>query len=67
MSAQASESVQLRCDMRSDCTAPVSMIDDRGFAYCAPHGVSRRGGGIRCRKLTPAELRKLERGEVIAY
>lgn len=53
---------RLRCDMTRDCVAPVSHIDQKGFAYCTPHGLERRLYQP-CRKLRPHELRKLHRGE----
>lgn len=53
----------LRCDM--GCMNPVTMIDNKGFAYCAEHGMERRFY-MPCRKLRPHELRKLQRGEALA-
>jgi hypothetical protein len=41
------------------------MIDQDGYVYCEPHGMRRRNGGRPCRKLRPAEVRKLARGERI--
>lgn len=59
--------VNLRCDMRHDCAAAVTHIDESGFAYCAPHGEQRQASQwARCRKLRPHELRKLQRGEALA-
>jgi hypothetical protein len=55
----------LRCDMKHECTEPIAYIDDKGFIYCAPHGVARKYWR-RCRKLRPHELRKLTRGEPLA-
>lgn len=57
----------LRCDMHDACKAPVTHMDNRGFIYCETHGVARRQGGTPCRKLRPAELRKVEKGESISY
>ena len=58
----------IQCDMDNACTAPATYIDDKGFAYCAPHGRSRSTDGYhRCRKLRPHELRKLQRGETLAH
>lgn len=51
----------LACDMVAGCSAPVSHIDDKGYVYCAPHGLDRRGARP-CRKLRPYELRRLSRG-----
>lgn len=56
----------LKCDGWCDEANPVAMIGNKGYAYCAPCGVQRRQSGYEnVRKLTPAELRKLERGEVL--
>ena len=60
----------LQCDGRKDCPDIVTHIDEKGFIYCAKHGVDRRGypGGIynrRCRKLRPHEVRRLQRGDVL--
>lgn len=49
----------LTCGMRKDCGAPVTMLDEKGFAYCTEHGVERRSHGPRCRRLTTAELLQL--------
>lgn len=54
-----------RCDMTADCTEPVTHLDQDGFVYCTTHGLQRRCWQP-CRKLRPAEVRKLERGEQIA-
>jgi hypothetical protein len=53
------------CDMLIDCQAPITMIDAKGYLYCASHGLSRRQA-VPCRKLRSAELRKLIRGEQIS-
>lgn len=55
----------LRCDMATDCLSPVTMIDRKGYVYCAADGIERRFY-VDCRKLRPHELRKLERGEQLA-
>jgi hypothetical protein len=55
----------LTCDMKKECAAPVTHIDQDGFAYCTPHGEQRRMYQP-CRKLRPWELRKLQRGEPLA-
>ena len=60
------EDGRLCCDMQEGCTQRVTNIDIKGFVYCAPHGEARKAY-CRCRKLKPAELRKLERGESILY
>ena len=61
---------KLECVARKDCTDVVTHIDEKGFIYCAKHGVNRRGypGGIynrRCRKLRPHEVKRLQRGAVL--
>lgn len=58
--------VQVTCDMTDDCATAVSMLDEKGYVYCAEHGLARRDYGLRCRKLRPHELRRIERGEQIA-
>lgn len=55
----------LRCDMAADCGEPVTMIDQKGYAYCTDHGLERRQWQP-CRKLRGWELRKLQRGEPLA-
>lgn len=60
------EEKTLKCDMRDDCAAPVAYLDNRGFIYCADHGVTRRAGGTPCRKLRPAEIARLKAGQTIA-
>lgn len=57
----------LRCDMDKACTADVSHVDHKGYVYCAAHGVQRKTSGIRCRKLTATEIRKLAASEPITY
>lgn len=57
----------LVCDMTKGCAAPVTHVDEKGYVYCTTHGQQRRSGGIRCRKLTAAERRKLESGRTISY
>ena len=57
---------KLRCDMERDCGEVVTHIDVKGFVYCAKHGVVRKAWQ-RCRKLTSAEVKKLERDEPISY
>lgn len=52
----------LCCDMKDDCAAPVTHIDNKGYAYCTQHGVERRSWRP-CRKLRGWELRRLQRGE----
>jgi hypothetical protein len=58
---------KLECTMEKDCKNPVSMIDNKGFLYCAHHGAQRKMGGVPCRKLSSGEIKKLERDESIRY
>ena len=58
---------RLTCDGWCDGANPVAMIGNKGYAYCAPCGVSRRESGYEnVRKCRPAELKKLQRGEALA-
>lgn len=52
----------LTCDMVEGCAESVAMIDQKGYAYCEPHGMERRGW-MPCRKLRGWELRRLESGK----
>jgi hypothetical protein len=61
---RATPAVALRCDMTRDCDAPVAYVDIKGYVFCAKHGIARRCSQ-RCRKLTPAERRRLERGDAL--
>lgn len=56
---------KLQCDMHEACSAPITHIDVKGFVYCGEGAVTRKQYQ-RCRKLTPAELKTLLRGEPIA-
>lgn len=53
----------LRCEMEEGCTGLVTHLDEKGYVYCMHHGKQRRGGGIRCRQLKPAEVKRLQNGE----
>ena len=55
----------LQCDMTEDCTAEVTMIDDKGWVYCANHGWVRKNTGRLCRQLRTYEVNRLRRGEQI--
>jgi len=57
----------LKCDGGwSCCDHHVTMIGNKGYAYCSPCGISRRESGYEnVRKLRPHELAKLLRGEVL--
>lgn len=52
------------CDMRKGCAAPVAMLDQKGYVYCAVHGAARQTSQP-CRKLRPHELNRLRRGETV--
>lgn len=48
------------CEMRRECTAPVTHIGDKGYVYCAEHAQIRRASGYEhCRRLRQWELRLL--------
>lgn len=55
----------LQCDMKRDCKQVVTHIDDKGFVYCHPHGVQRKGYRP-CRMLMPKELEQLKAGMPLA-
>lgn len=57
----------LHCDMATDCAASVTHIDNKGYVYCAKHGVRRKASGVPCRQLQPTEKQKLESGETVSY
>ena len=59
--------VRLQCDQEKDCKEPVSMIDNKGWTYCTKHGEQRKSAGVPCRKMKPAEIKKLEEGGTIKY
>lgn len=55
-----------KCDgwCERDGSAPLTHIDESGFAYCTPCGVKRQQDGWkRCRKLRPHEINRIMRGE----
>lgn len=56
----------MHCDMTKECLGAVTHIDSKGYCYCAKHGEQRKSSGNRCRKLKPAELAKLAKGETIS-
>jgi len=53
------------CDMTKDCAEPVSMIDNKGFAYCTKHGEQRKSHGVPCRKMSAKELETINSGKPI--
>ncbi len=48
-----------------NCKAPVVYLDSNGYVYCAKHAPPK-GGRNRVRKLRPAEIKKVNRGEMYA-
>lgn len=52
------ENKKLKCDMTKECPEEVTHIDEKGFLYCARHGYQRKNV-MRCRKLRPAELKRI--------
>jgi hypothetical protein len=53
-----------RCDMRADCTAPVTMIGSKGYVYCRQHGTQRRAYRTeRTRLMRPWEIKLIEAGK----
>ena len=54
------------CDGWCEKTGEVAMIDQAGFAYCEPCGMTRRQYEP-CRKLRPHELNRLRRGEQLTH
>jgi hypothetical protein len=57
----------LTCDMVRGCANPVTHIDNKGWVYCEKHGPIRRMHGTPCRKMTAAEVKRLESGQTIPY
>jgi hypothetical protein len=55
----------LVCDMDRDCKAPITHIDAKGYIYCRKHGVQRKASGVRCRQMTPAELKAIHSGDAL--
>lgn len=55
----------MTCDMRRDCTMPVTHIGSKGYIYCAAHALDRRGWE-HCRKLRKWEIALIERGIPLA-
>lgn len=56
--------VNLTCDMRDECPAPVTHIGDKGYRYCTDHGAQRRATGYeRVRKMRAWEVDLLKAGK----
>ena len=60
------ETRMLTCDMEHGCMGEVTHIDNKGYVYCAAHGIERRGYRP-CRKLRGTEKQRLETGTAIRY
>lgn len=55
---------KLECNMKDDCTSPITHIDEKGFIYCKEHGLERKQSHRkRCRQLKPKELKDLQSGK----
>lgn len=52
----------LQCDMSHDCTRTVTHVEEKGWVYCAEHGIARRTHR-RCRRLRPWEVLMLRKGQ----
>lgn len=50
------------CDMKNDCTKPVTHIGEKGYVYCAEH-VECRSGVERCRKMRGWERARIAAGK----
>jgi len=50
------------CDMRRDCTNPVTHIGEKGYIYCAEHALCRKGFE-RVRRMYVWELKLIEAGK----
>ncbi len=64
--AAAPPPTRLKCDMRADCTNPVTHIGSKGWVYCAPCAADRQYQE-RCRRMRKWEIERLERGDQISY
>lgn len=58
--------LHIHCDMTAECDQPITHLDDKGYVYCTTHGLQRRDYRP-CRKLRPAEINKLQRGEQLDH
>ena len=57
---------RLKCDGWCGHAGTVTHIDEKGYAYCTPCGTQRKASH-RCRKLTGAEIKRLQAGLTISY
>jgi hypothetical protein len=55
---------RLQCEMRAECTQPVSCIGEKGYLYCAACAAHRHDVE-RTRRLRPFEIRILEAGRAL--
>ena len=55
--------LQTRCDGEAGCTTSATWLDNKGYAYCEPHGRDRRAGGTPARPLRAWEIEVLKAGE----
>lgn len=58
------ESVVVTCDMRRECTNPITHIGVKGYAYCTEHAGWRRGVE-RCRRMRQWEIALLKQGKAL--
>lgn len=61
----AENTVKVTCDMKHDCSNPVTHIGEKGYAYCAEHASLRRGYE-RCRRMRQWEINLLNSGKQLA-
>lgn len=60
--------MKLTCEMSKNCQKPVTHIGSKGYVYCTPCALERRASGYeRTRKMTKAELAKVQSGTPIRY
>jgi len=52
-----------RCDGKAGCTTAATWLDNKGYAYCEPHGRDRRAGGTPARPLRAWEIQVLNDGQ----
>ena len=53
---------KIQCEMRENCSNPVTHIGEKGYIYCAKCIVHRRGRE-RCRKMRAWELQLIRDGK----
>ena len=52
------------CDMKKECTNPVTHIGEKGYVYCAEHAPCR-SGWERVRKMAGWERARIAAGKVL--